>query len=61
MGRVNSLADRLPPDTINRLERFAAEMRYDDAGKLLPTGRRLSVVYLWVTQRKCAWPPHIFE
>ena len=45
MSRAVSLADRLAPDTVNRLKR-AAGMRYYDAIALLPIQRRLSALYL---------------
>lgn len=46
MSRVNSLASRLAPDTINTLKR-AAEERIEDASRLLGQKRFLAALYLF--------------
>jgi hypothetical protein len=46
MRRVNSLADRLAPDTINNLKRAANE-RFEDADRLVEQKRFLAALYLF--------------
>ncbi len=46
MSRVNSLVNRLAPDTINSLKR-AAEERIEDARRLLERKRFLAALYLF--------------
>lgn len=46
MSRIPPLADRLAPDTVNSLKR-AAELRVEDANRLIDQGRLLASLYLF--------------